>query len=520
MHMATRRVVSAAAVTLMGVAGLGLVGTDMAAAAATRPGPGMRAAAKAGVVSNYTDPSISGPAGITAGPDGALWFTNQNVSSVERITTSGVVTDYTSASDSITWDITTGPDQALWFTNLGNNVIGRLSTAGVTTYYSDPSIIGPLGIATGSDGALWYTNNGNNSIGRLTTAGVASSYTSPTISDPNDITAGPDGDLWFTNDGNNSNGSIGRITTSGVITNYTDPTISQPVDITPGPDGALWFTNDGNNSIGRITTSGVVTNYTGPTISGPSGIAAGPDGAIWFTNYGNNSIGRITMSGVISNYTDPTISDPEGITAGSDGALWFTNAGNNSIGRITTAGTEGSQTIVFDSTPPQPAVVGGPSYTVSANGGESGNPVTFTVDPSASSVCSISGSVVDFIGAGTCVIDANQAGNSSYGAALQVQQRVTVKQEPPSITSPNSLSTSTGSPFSFTVTTMGDSTPVIRKRGSLPRQFRFTDNGDGTATLSGTPVRAGTYYFVIRATFGTGKTRAVAKQEFTLTVLS
>ena len=39
----------------------------------------------AGVVSNYTDPSISGPQRIAAGPDGALWFTDYFYS-IGRIT--------------------------------------------------------------------------------------------------------------------------------------------------------------------------------------------------------------------------------------------------------------------------------------------------------------------------------------------------------------------------------------------------------------------------------------------------
>ena len=48
------------------------------------------------MVTNYTDPSFNFPSGITAGPDGALWFTNDN--SIERITTDGVVSNYTDPS--------------------------------------------------------------------------------------------------------------------------------------------------------------------------------------------------------------------------------------------------------------------------------------------------------------------------------------------------------------------------------------------------------------------------------------
>jgi hypothetical protein len=94
-----------------------------------------------------------------------------------------------------------------------------------------------------------------------------------------------------------------------------------------------------------------------------------------------------------------------------------------------------AQTITFSSSAPSDAVVGGPSYTVAANGGGSGNPLAFTIDSSASAVCSITGTTVIFIGVGICTIDANQAGNASFAAASQVQQRFSVGPVPsPTIT--------------------------------------------------------------------------------------
>src|SRR5262249_6715407 len=71
------------------------------------------------------------------------------------------------------------------------------------------------------------------------------------------------------------------------------------------------------------------------------------------------------------------------------------------------------------------AAVGGPTYTVTATA-TSGLAVTFTIDAAATSVCSIAGSTVSFIGIGTCVIDANQAGDGRYNAAPQVQQSFAV----------------------------------------------------------------------------------------------
>ncbi len=48
-----------------------------------------------GVVSSFTATGINAPEGITAGPDGALWFTNAANNSIGRITTDGAVSVYT-----------------------------------------------------------------------------------------------------------------------------------------------------------------------------------------------------------------------------------------------------------------------------------------------------------------------------------------------------------------------------------------------------------------------------------------
>jgi hypothetical protein len=94
---------------------------------------------------------------------------------------------------------------------------------------------------------------------------------------------------------------------------------------------------------------------------------------------------------------------------------------------------KGTQTIKFTSTPPSGATVGGPPYTVTAQGGFSGEPVELTVDAASKAVCSISGpapgSSVSFTGGGTCTIDANQNGNANYEAAPQVQQSFTIKKK-------------------------------------------------------------------------------------------
>ena len=83
-----------------------------------------------------------------------------------------------------------------------------------------------------------------------------------------------------------------------------------------------------------------------------------------------------------------------------------------------------TQFVSFSSNAPTLASIGS-TYTPSASA-TTGLPVVITVDPSASSICAISSGIVTFNALGVCVIDANQAGNSTYAPAVVAQQEVVV----------------------------------------------------------------------------------------------
>ena len=74
-----------------------------------------------------------------------------------------------------------------------------------------------------------------------------------------------------------------------------------------------------------------------------------------------------------------------------------------------------------------------------------------------------------------------------------------------------------GTAGTFSVTTTGNPVAKITESGNLPAGVTFTDNGDGTATLAGTPAAGtrGSYPFTITASNGVGTD---ASQSFTLTV--
>jgi virginiamycin B lyase len=294
--------------------------------------------ARAGAVTEFTVPTPnSQPAGITVGPDNALWFTEENGHKIGRITTDGTITEFpTPTANSGPTEIALGEDDALWFTEFAANPpkIGRLTTAGDFTEYDLPLGSGPDGITSGPDGALWFTLNGTSKIGRITTGGV---LTDPPYDlkaggfRPGDITAGPDGRLWFTM---SEAHKIGAITTGGVPDDYQLALGSDPSGIAAS-GATLWFTQHGRDSIGRIPTFGLPITEFGPTGRGPSGITFGQDGALWFTETEGNKVGRMTTTGRITEFTIPTPgSEPGEIVAGPDGALWFTEFAGNKIGRI------------------------------------------------------------------------------------------------------------------------------------------------------------------------------------------
>src|SRR5262249_14604935 len=81
---------------------------------------------------------------------------------------------------------------------------------------------------------------------------------------------------------------------------------------------------------------------------------------------------------------------------------------------------------------------------------------------------------------------------------------------------PNSIFAPSNVP-SFTVTTYGSAVSSLTASGTLPQGVTFKDNGDGTATLSGTPAAGsfGTYNLTLTAHNGLG---GDATQDFALTV--
>jgi hypothetical protein len=129
-----------------------------------------------------------------------------------------------------------------------------------------------------------------------------------------------------------------------------------------------------------------------------------------------------------------------------------------------------SQTITFTSAAPSKATVGGGTYTPAATA-TSGLPVTFTLS-GASKGCLLASGVVSFAAAGTCVIDANQAGNATYTAAPQVKQSFKIVKALQTITlNVDNSSPAGGVAANFIATatgfTTGDTIDIFDSQGSF-----------------------------------------------------
>jgi hypothetical protein len=141
------------------------------------------------------------------------------------------------------------------------------------------------------------------------------------------------------------------------------------------------------------------------------------------------------------------------------------------------------QTINF--TAPGTGTVGG-TFTPAPTA-TSGLTVTTTIDPASTlGACSLSAGVVTFTGSGSCIIDANQAGNLNYLPAPQVRRTVTISYLFGKFLSPLPKTTLAKSASSIPVKfTLGDShgslSPSAASALAASGRVQATLSGPGTA---------------------------------------
>jgi uncharacterized repeat protein (TIGR01451 family) len=386
-----------------------------------------------GSVTHYPLPTTGSLSNIGLGPDGNIWYTTYGPATTTRVgkvTSSGAFTEYLNRTPNSRYpaSITTGSDGNVWYAELGPNNesrIVKISPSGTVlnmyevanNYRSESLVLGP-------GGDIWFASGGK--IGRISTSGVIDLYTIGTGS-ISAVTPGPDGNIWYTYSTGIGNRFIGKMTPLGIFANYSLPSAyGYARDITTGPDGNLWVTLPGKQFLLKVTTAGVMTQHAVATGSYPNVITAASDGNLWYVTNQSGKVGRMTPAGAFTEFSVSglSVNTTMNIVSGADNAVWIYDSNQNRLTRVAIELT--SQITTFTSAAPTNAVIGGQTYTPTASA-SSGLPVVITVDSSSSAVCSIDGSgVVSFQGAGTCIVNADQAGDADYKPAPRVQQSFNV----------------------------------------------------------------------------------------------
>ena len=265
------------------------------------------------------------------------------------------------------------------------------------------------------------------------------------------------------------------------------------------------FTLAPSNSILAVQASGVsapdtiaVTNlggFAGPVALTTTGLPSGVTAAV--------TSGTAIGTQIVTLTADSTATaGPATVTVtGTSGTL----TASTTIA-LTVQPAPVGQTITF--TTPAGQTVGTPlALTATAS---SGLPVTYTTPTPG--VCAVSGAEAMFFTAGSCTIDANQAGNSTYTAAPQVEVSFAVTGTP-SFTidsSSQALSVAQGQETSDGIIITGASgfaSPVTFSVTGLPSGV--------TATFSNSPATASTVINV-----SVGNTAAAGSTSFTVTGIS
>lgn len=351
-----------------------------------------------------------------------------------------------------------------------------------------------------SGAAAYFTLNQAGAVAIMTTGSpVAKISESGTL---------PDG-LTFTDNFNGSALIQGTPTATGTSTmaitaaNGITPDATQTFTIVVGQAPSFTSSSSASFTAGtagsyKVTTSG----YPAPGI-GATGL---PNGL----SLTDNNDGTATISGTAA--------------ASDAGAHQVTLTAVNGTGSA-------SQTLELTITV-KPAFTSGSAVTLPA-----GAPGAFTVTTTGSPIAAItqsglpgSLSLTDN-GDGTAAISGTPTtadsgtrtvtltATNSSGSATQALTLTITATAGPAITSAAGASFTAGQPGSFTVTTTGSPTAAITETGALPSGMKFTDNGDGTGTIAGTPAAGtqGSYALTLTAANSAGPS---AVQNFSLVVNS
>ena len=276
---------------------------------------------------------------MALGPDGNVWFIDENADRLVRISTNGSVKEFSfeSVAGGSGVSMTVGADKDFYIGDESSSII-RVTVKGSVQAFPIPSGDGTSidGMALGSDGNVWFAEF--NHIAKITPSGKITEFAYPSGYSTNQyggVTTGSDGNVWFAESSNNA---IGRVAPStGKITMFPIPVSCTPAAVVLGNDKNVWFACLANEPLlGDITPKGKVATFA---IGGAFGsneteqfCARGPDGEPWCASGNDGTVFRInTTSHKVTTFTPPLGSGarPDAVAPGSDGNLWVDSVGGD-----------------------------------------------------------------------------------------------------------------------------------------------------------------------------------------------
>jgi YVTN family beta-propeller protein len=492
----------------------------------------------------------SPPLEIAFTPDGTTAFaTNETSGTVTPINVATATAGTPIPVGKSPMGIAVDPDgKTVYVVNEGSNTVTPIDVA--TRTAGTPIAVGvkPIAVAFSPDGSTAYVTN--ETEGTVTPIDVASGTADTPIhagTNPYAIVVTPDNETALVT---NAVGT-GTITPINLGTGVAGTPISvgsQPKAIALSSDGETALVSSGTN----VVPVNLTTDTAGAAISAGTatvqGIAFVPQQqpastAPVFTS-DSQALFQVVENGSFKVQATEATSFaetgalPQGLTFhdNGDGTATISGVpGASTLGQyriqITATGGGGEQVQNFV------IKVGEPPEITSAGSANiaAGQPGSFTVKTTGTSPFSLSetGSLPSGIsfkdnGDGTATISGEPTGAEvgSYpititahnGFGADAKQSFTLNVvKPLKLESDGSANFYTGAPGAFTVVVGGTPAPSLSEEGALPDGLKFTDNGNGTATISGTPESgtSGTYLIDVTAHNGVSPD---AIQALTLTV--
>jgi hypothetical protein len=435
--------------------------------------------------------TVSIASGFGAGD--TLSFTNQNGitgsfgAGTLSLTGTATVADYQAALESVTFSTTSTsvtPRTIDW--NVSDSVVSS------ATATSTVDVLIPPAITSANSATFTVGSSGSFTV-------TASGDPAPTFSETGILPSGVTMNSGGTLSGTPAAGTGGTYPLTITAANGVSPNATQSFTLTVDQPPAISSAASTTFTVGRagsftVTSTGHPTAAFSETGGLPSGVTLIDNGNGTATLSGTPAAGSggtysltiTAANGVAPNATQSfalTVDQPPSISSAASTTFVAGLAGSF------TATASGYPAPSFSETGILPSGV-----TMSSNGTLSGTPGAGTGGIYSITITAANG----------------VSPNGTQSFTLTVDQS-------PAITSSESATFTTGVAGSFTVTTTAYPTPALSKTGVLPSGVTFVDNGNGTATLAGTPASgtAGSYPLTIQVVNGVSPN---GMQSFTLTV--